>query len=82
MRAVAFFITIQVGVRVVPATRIWNERFQVRVSETIKFLAQLKAVKMTGRSPMMLKYIQGLREDEIKSSVYKRQLWIIGHTVG
>lgn len=82
MSAVAFFITIPVGVRVAAAARIWNERFQVRVSETIKFLAQLKAVKMAGRSPMMLKYIQGLREDEIKSSVYKRQLWIIVHTVG
>lgn len=36
---------------------------------------------MTGLSGIMLQYIGDLRRTEIKSSVQKRQLWIVIHTI-
>lgn len=78
---VAFLITIRVGIKMVSARREWSEATQKRISGTTKFLSQLKGIKITGRSQIMLDYISGLRRLEIDRSVRSRKFWVIVHTI-
>lgn len=79
--SVAFLVTIRVSVKLVSARTIFSKCLQTRIAGTTQFLSQLKATKITGRSPLMFDYVSGLRKSEIDQSVLMRKLWIIIHTI-
>lgn len=60
-----------------PATELWNEAIETRVAKMVLTLAQMKPVKMLGLETVMTKYIQGLREEELRCSLAARKVDII-----
>lgn len=60
-----------------PATELWNEAIETRVAKMVVTLAQMKPIKMLGLETVMTKYIQGLREEELRCSLAARKVDII-----
>lgn len=60
-----------------PATELWNEAIETRIAKMVATLAQMKPIKMVGLETVMTKYIQGLREKELRCSLAARKVDII-----
>lgn len=71
--AVGWFI----GKRMNPAIGQWNKAIQNRVSETAAMLVHAKAVKMMGLEPVITRFLNGLREQEISASMPARKVRIM-----
>lgn len=60
-----------------PASEAWTAAIQNRVSRTAIVLSDMKAIKMIGLEPVMIKYLQALRTREIQCSIEARKIDIV-----
>lgn len=60
-----------------PAIGQWNKAIQERVSETAAMLVHAKAVKMMDLESVITRFLNGLREQEIASSMAARKIRIL-----
>lgn len=75
-------MSAQVGKKMVPARKAWNQKVQTRVATTSDVLGQIKSIKMSGLSPAISKRIQGLRVVELMYSKRLRRLIVVMHSTG
>ena len=64
------------------AQRIWVASIQTRINSTSRVLGGMKAVKMLGLTDKMRSLVQQLRVDEIKTSMWYRQLVLVRVALG
>lgn len=59
-----------------PAMSRWNQAIQHRVTETAGALMHIKAIKMMGLEPVIMRFLNNLREREIEASLGYRKVRI------
>lgn len=60
--------------KMAPASAMWNEAIEERVSKTAKVLSQMKPIKVLGLESIVTGYLQGLHENELQQSLEARQV--------
>ncbi|KJZ71929.1 hypothetical protein HIM_08685 [Hirsutella minnesotensis 3608] len=78
---ITMIASVELARRMAPARVSWNEKVQARVSAMSNVLSQMKSIKMTGLTPVVSEYIQGLRVVEVNYSKKLRLLLIIMHAI-
>ncbi|KAJ3498408.1 hypothetical protein NLG97_g1156 [Lecanicillium saksenae] len=80
MAILSWIVSYLLGRRATLAYKQWSNSIESRVAETSAVLSQLQVIKTLGLGPTIVKYVQRLRVDEIKSSRPYRLLGTCLHT--